>query len=390
MQSLCDRRSIKTNHLRPSWIEIDLPAISNNVRQIRKLIGPDCLLMAIVKGNAYGHGAVEVAKTVLTAGANRLGVAMVSEAAELRSDGITAPILVLGYTPAELAEHSIALNVALTVYDLITVEKLQEAARRLRQTVPLHLKVNTGMNRLGIRPAEVPAFIEQMQMLSHVHLEGIFSHFSTADGADESHSLAQFAVFSELLNELDASNLRPPIAHCANSAATLKFSQSHLQMVRSGIALYGLHPDPKSARLPASFRPVLSWKARIAQVIQLKPGDAVSYGREFVAKSSMTAAIIPVGYADGFPRKPRNWSSVLIHGQFAPILGRVCMDQTIVDVTEICDSSMPVRQGDEVVLIGRQGENDLSAEEVGRRLGTINYDVVSRILPRVPRIFNGC
>jgi alanine racemase len=190
-----------------------------------------------------------------------------------------------------------------------------------------------------------------------------------------------------LLDQLEQAGLRPPLAHAANSAALLTLPETHLDMVRCGIAFFGLHPDVDATRLPAGFQSAFRWKAQVAHVVQLQPGDSVSYGREFIATEPMTVAVIPVGYADGFPRRPFHWGNVLIHGCAAPILGRVCMDQTIVDVTAIVAQTGPIRQGDEVVLIGRQGELELTVDEIGRRLGTINYDVVSRILGRVPRIY---
>jgi alanine racemase len=239
------------------------------------------------------------------------------------------------------------------------------------------------MNRLGVEPHDAPALLEAIRKVHGVVVEGIFTHFATSD-TDREIAEVQFRSFASLLEELEARDLRPPLAHAANSAATLAMPHTHLDMVRCGITLYGLDPDVDDTPLPAGFEPAMTWKAEVAQVRDLQPGDAVSYGREFVAERPMRVATIPVGYADGFPRRPLNWGSVLIHGQHAPLLGRVCMDQCIVDITEIA-AKEPVVQGDEVVIVGRQGEAELSAAEAGRRIGTINYDVVSRILARVPR-----
>ena len=295
-------------------------------------------------------------------------------------------ILVLGYTPARLARSAIVHDVRLTVCMPDNLAAMNRTAADMDSLLTVHVKVNTGMNRLGVNPEEVIPFLCRARALGNVRVEGLFTHFATADETDKRHALAQFERFQRLLAELDAAGLRPPLVHAANSPATLTLPQTHLDMVRSGIALYGLDPGEAQTPVPASFRPVLSWKAEVAQVRTLTPGDAVSYGREFIAQAFMRAAVIPVGYADGFPRKPLNWGSVLIHGQAAPILGRVCMDQTVVDVTEIERAAGPVRQGDEVVIIGRQGGAEISAEEAARRTGTINYDVTSRILARVPRI----
>lgn len=373
--------------IRPTWLEIDLAAIRQNVQHVRRYVGADREIMSVVKANAYGHGAVQIAKTVLDAGAQRLAVAAFCEAADLRAAGIRAPILVLGYTPPWHAPEAVAANVTLTIYDMECVAALDSAAAQADRTASVHVKINTGMNRLGISPDEAHAFLRAMRRYPHVHVEGIYTHFATADEMDKQNALAQFHRFEVLLDALRAAELRPPVAHAANSAATLTLPQTHLQMVRPGIALYGLHPDMEKTRLPAEFRPALSWKASIVQVRQLQPGDAIGYGREFIAKRPMQIAVLPMGYADGFPRAPHHWGSVLIGGKPAPILGRVCMDHTMVDITaQAVDGAAP-RQGDEAVLIGRQGDAELSADTIGERLGTINYDVVSRIQARVPRVY---
>jgi alanine racemase len=368
---------------RPTWIEVARDALVNNVRQVRALLEPSCLLMGVVKANAYGHGAVATAQILVDAGVDRLAVATLGEALELRAGGVDAPILVLGYTPGALARTAIEQDITLAVVDLGTMREIAAAARQINRYAQVHLKVNTGMNRLGVAPDEAKSLLAQTGEIGHVQVEGIFTHFSTSD-TDRDFAGVQFAAFSTLLDELALANLRPPIAHAANSAATLTMPHTHLEMVRCGISLYGLDPDVDDTPLPPGFVPALSWKAHVAQVRRLQPGDAVSYGREFVAREQMMVATVPVGYADGFPRRPYHWGSVLIHGQFAPLLGRVCMDQCVVDVTAICET-LPVRQGDEVVIIGRQGDAEISAAEAGRRIGTINYDVVSRILGRVPR-----
>lgn len=374
---------------RPTWLEIDLSAIRNNVQQLRRIVDKRCEIMSVVKANAYGHGAVQIAKTVLQAGAKRLAVAALCEAMELRESGIRAPILVLGYTPPWQAQDALDANVTLTVYDLECVTALNAAAARTSRPAAVHVKVNTGMNRLGVSPGKTAAFLAELQTYSHIYVEGLFTHFATADETDKDFAHAQFHTFSRLLSTLRAADLCPAVTHAANSAATLTMPHTHLDMVRPGIATYGLHPDVVKTRLPAGFAPALSWKATVVQIRDLQPGDAVSYGREFIAERPMRIAVIPVGYADGFPRAPYHWGSVLIAGQPAPILGRVCMDQTIVDVTSIETPSGRVQQGAEVVLIGQQCDAELSAETVGQRLGTINYDVVSGILARVPRIYTG-
>ena len=367
--------------LRPTWLEIDQRALVNNVQLVRKKIGDHRLLMAVVKANAYGHGALETATVFLRAGADRLAVATLAEGIELRQGGVQAPILVMGYTPTWLALEAVRYGLTTAVYDQAMLAALDQAALP-NQPALVHLKVNTGMNRLGLLPAEVPQFLEAARRFTGVQVEGIFTHFATSDLDDKSFAWEQFVLFRALLTQLEALGLRPPLAHAANSAAMLTMPETYLDLVRSGIALYGLHPDAEETRLPPEFRPALRWKTQLAQIRQLQPGESVSYGREFVATQPMMIGVIPVGYADGFPRRPFHWRNVLIHGCPAPILGRVCMDQAMVDVTAI----RAAQQGDEVVLIGRQGNAELTVDEVATRLHTNNYDVVSRILARVPRL----
>ena len=369
---------------RPTWIEVDAAALRANLAQLRHRLPPGCRLMAVVKANAYGHGAVEVTTTLAAAGADAFAVATLGEALELRAAGIATPILVLGYTPAPQIAEAARHGITLTVFDRASLEAAAATAQQLHRQITLHLKVNTGMNRLGVAPEEVAPLLEAAQHMPGLHLEGIFTHFATAD-SDLAYAREQFARFQAMLADLTERGLRPPLAHAANSAALLTLPETHLDMVRSGIALYGLDPDVDSCPLPPGFQPALSWKAQVAQVRALRAGDSVSYGREFIADRPMTVATLPVGYADGFPRRPHHWDHVLIHGEPAPILGRVCMDQTIVDVTDL-HARTPVRQGDEAVIIGRQGDAAISAATAAARLGTINYDVVSRILSRVPRL----
>ncbi len=372
---------------RTTWLEIDRSALAHNLRSLRSQLAPGTRLMAVIKANAYGHGAPVTAQLLQTAGADAFAVASLSEALELRQAGIRVPVLVLGYTPGWQADLALAYGVTLTVFDMETAAALQAAAAMQRQSLTLHLKVNTGMNRLGVSPPEAPALLSALQQMEWLRVEGIFTHFATSDAADKVHADLQFVRFQQLLTQLADAGLRPPIAHAANSAALLTMPQTHLEMVRSGIALYGLDPDRDECRLPPGFSPVLSWKAIVVQVNSLAPGEAISYGREYITHRPTRAAVIPVGYADGFPRRPHHWGHVLIHGQPAPILGRVCMDQTIVDVTEIEPLWGTVCQGDEVVLIGHQGERSITAADAGDRVQTNNYDIVSRILPRVPRVY---
>ncbi|MEZ4619580.1 MAG: alanine racemase [Caldilineaceae bacterium] len=357
-----------------------------NLQIIKRLLRPTTRLMAVVKGNGYGHDALTIARIAAVAGADWLAVATPGEGLELRTQGITLPILVLGYTPAWAVATALQHNLTLTVDAQATIDAIVQAAQTMGRQAYVHIKVNTGMNRLGLLPSTVVPFLQQLANEPALVVEGIYTHFATADQEDDSFLMTQFGHFQTMLRALAAERLRPPVAHAANSAATLRYPSTHLDMVRCGIALYGLHPDPQTTPLPTAIQPVLSWKAQVVHLTALQPGDSVGYGRAFVAKQAITVATIPVGYADGFPRSPQQWGEVLLHGHRVPIVGRVCMDQTMVDVTPLMAAGQPVQEGDEVVLIGKQGKETLSAEEIGQRTGTINYEVVSRILPRVPRV----
>jgi alanine racemase len=392
---------------RPTWLEIDLGAIAHNVRRLAELAaGAD--LMISLKADAYGHGAVQVAHTALLNGAAWLGVACISEGVALRRAGIAAPILVLGYTPAWQARDLLRHDLTAAVFDLDVARALSHAALALDRPARVHVKVDTGMGRLGIFPDAVVDFIRALRELPGLEVEGIFTHLAVADGASDwetAYTAGQLAAFDLVLEQLASAGIAIPLVHAENSAALLRMANGERQMpdggwqmangsspirnpkseirnrlVRCGIAVYGLDPSPQ-VRCPPDFRPALSWKTQVAQVKELPPSSRVGYGGTYVTQGAERIAVIPVGYADGFRRSPQNWGEVLVRGRRAPLVGRVCMDQAMIDVTGIPG----VRQGDEVVLIGRQGEDCITAEEVATRLGTINYEVVSAILARVPR-----
>lgn len=369
---------------RPTWVEIDLSAIGNNVRKVREIVGPGVQILISLKADAYGHGALKVARTVLHNGASMLGVATLSEAAALREAGIDAPILIFGYVPYWQMREAVRLDVTITLYSSESAQALARAAQALRQSVRVHIKVDTGMGRLGIRSEqaeEILALVGEANELEGLEVEGIYTHFASADAEDKMYARTQLARFQHILEQLESVGICPPVVHAANSAATLSLPEAHFNMVRPGIAIYGLDPS-EEVRVPDGFKAALSFKTQIAQVKMVPAGECISYGCTYVTERPTRIAVLPVGYADGFRRAPRNWESVLVHGQEAPLIGRVCMDQCMIDVSAIPQ----VRMGDEVVLIGRQGKAELSAEEVARRLGTINYEVVAEILARVPRV----
>lgn len=368
---------------RPTWIEVDLAAIAANVERARTLAGPGMELMVVLKADAYGHGAVRVARTALLHGASMGGVACLSEAIALREAGIRAPLLLLGYTPAWQAREIVRYGLSATVYAPELAVHLSRAALDAgAPPVPVHVKVDTGMHRLGLAPEEVSAFVAGLQHLPGIRIEGIFTHFATADeGAGHPLVQRQAERFLALLEELQSQGYRFRYIHAANSAALIQGLLPNLTLARPGILIYGLSPSEKTP-CPAGFRPALSFKTRVAQVKGVPAGACVSYGCTFVAQRPSMIAVIPVGYGDGFRRSPKNWGEVLVRGRRAPIAGNVCMDMTMLDVTDIPG----VKEGDEVVLIGRQGKEQISADDVARHLGTINYEVVTEVLPRVPRM----
>ncbi|MGB0386442.1 MAG: alanine racemase, partial [Ardenticatenaceae bacterium] len=368
---------------RPTWLEVNLEAIAHNTRRIKEIVGAKVAIMAVMKADAYGHGALKVAQTALNNGASWVGVACLPEAQALRDAGISAPILVLGYTPAWQARASLRYKLRMTLFSLDVARALSKAAVAMDREARVHIKVDTGMHRLGLFPHEVVDFVKQIRQLPNLVIEGIFTHFSVADDADawhRSYTEQQLQRFQGALKELAEEGIQIPIVHAANSAGTLAWPAAHFNMVRPGIVFYGLAPSP-DVPLP-DFRPALSWKTQIAQVKALAPHSYVSYGATYETDSTQRIAVIPVGYADGFRRAPTRWKEVLVRGQRAPLVGRVCMDQTMINVTHIPN----VRQGDEVVLIGQQANQQITVEQVAAWLGTIPYEVVSEILARVPRV----
>jgi alanine racemase len=365
--------------VRPSWVEVDLDAISGNVRALKNMVGYNVALMAVVKADAYGHGAVSVSRTALLNGAEYLAVGSMYEALELREAGIEAPILVMNYTPVSAVRQAIRQNITLTLYDLDMARAYDRAARELRGKLHVHVKVDTGMGRLGILASEAVALFRHLVNLHQLDLEGIYTHFSSAD-EDPEYTAGQARTFRDVLKPLRASGFNFAYIHAANSAATLSMKDTHFNMVRVGIAMYGQSPSQK-VRVPREFRPALTWKTVVAQVKTLPSGHPVGYGNTYFTSGEERIAVLPIGYADGFRRAPKNWGDVLVHGRRAPIVGRVSMEKTTINVTHIPDVTI----GDEVVLLGRQGDEEITADEVAGQLGTISYEVLTTILPRAPR-----
>jgi len=365
-----------------TWAEIDLDAIALNAAGLKARAGGQAELMVTVKANAYGHGAVEVARAALEGGATRLAVHRTLEGVQLRQAGITAPILIMGYTlPAE-SERIVRWNLTPTVNSKPQAEALSAAAVAQGKPLPVHVKVDTGMGRYGLLPGEVADFVRFLSGLPGLVLEGLYTHHAVADLADKSFTRRQFSIYMDVVKQLEEAGFIFPIKHVSNSATTLDLPEMALDMIRCGIGLYGLRPsDEVEPAIP--LRPALTLKSRVARVRTLPAGASISYGRTYITDKPTRVALVPVGYGDGYHRLLSNRGAVLIHGQRAPIVGRVCMDQFVVDVSHIPG----VQLHDEVVLIGRQGEGHIPAEEVARWAETINYEVTTGLLPRVVRVY---
>lgn len=369
--------------LRSAWAEINLSAIENNARRLVELAN-GAEVLAIIKANAYGHGAVQVARAALRGGVRWLGVVTLGEALELRAANIRAPILVTGATPPAWARAAVENDVTLTVFTLDLARALSDAARALNRRARAHLKVDTGMARLGVAPAEALTFARAVHALPHIVIEGVYTHLAAADMPADVWGAAftrqQIAAFHAVVAALDAAGIAPRYRHCANSPALLCFPEARGNLIRSGILLCGLAPDP-AVPCPAGFIPALTFKTRVAHLRTVPAGASIGYGGAYRAPQPLRVAILAVGYADGYRRALAHRGEVLIRGARVPLIGRVCMDQCFADVTSLHD----VQVGDEVVLIGKQGAEELRAEHVAERMGTNNYEVVTTISARVER-----
>ncbi len=358
---------------RETRVVVDLSAIRHNVRALQALVGADVQLMAVVKANAYGHGMLEVARAALDAGAKWLGVAIAEEGKELREAGITAPILVLGGMNENGAAAAVRYRLTQTVFDEQGIKLLQVACEAQKATVDIHLKCDTGMGRIGVRsPQEVQAVLQALSSAPLVHLRGVYTHFANADAPEDAYSSRQLRLFDALCEGLPKGLMR----HAAASAGTLRYRNAHFDMVRIGIAMYGCPPLETAADL----RPALSWHTQIAYIKDLSPGDFVSYGCTFCAKTKMRVATLPVGYGDGYHRALSGKAFVLVGGVRCPVLGRVCMDQMMADITTVPSAKVY----DPVVLIGTQGQEHITADELAALAGTISYEMLLAPTPRVP------
>ncbi|MBR6013587.1 MAG: alanine racemase [Selenomonadaceae bacterium] len=363
---------------RDVYAEINLRAIEHNFTEIRRHIQPTAKLCAVVKANAYGHGAVEVSKIAVKCGADFLAVATVEEGLELRQAGFKVPILILGLIPYDSAKISVENNLTMTVSDFELAKKISDAAVEKNISAKVHLKIETGMGRIGIFPDDAVELAEKISKLPNVELEGVFSHFADADSSDKTFTFEQLKIFKDTCEKISERGIKIKIRHIAESAAILEIPDAHLDMVRAGIISYGLYPSSE-VKKTIELQPVMTLKARAVFVKKIPAGTSIGYGRNFIAEKNSVIATLPIGYADGYIRAYKNFH-VETHGKLAPIAGRICMDQFMVDVTEIPE----VKIGDEFILFG--GEK-ISIDDAAKHLNTINYEITCLISDRVPRIY---
>ena len=375
-----------------SAVNVDLSALIHNLAQLRRTTAASAQIMAVIKANAYGHGAVAIAETLIENGVSFLCVARVSEAVELRDAGIKAPILLFGdVLPCQIA-YMASHDIRATVTSLESARIISQEAVKCKNSIKVHIKVDTGMGRLGILPSALsltkpvdghgPAEeeIRRISIMKGLSVEGIYTHFASADCKDKTHTMGQVALFSDLLKRLGARGICPPISHAANSAAILEVPQSHFNMVRAGISLYGLWPSIEVDRELADLKPVMSITSSIIHIKEVPRNFGVSYGSTHVTPGKTTIATVPIGYADGYNRLLSSRGHMIVKGEKVPVVGRVCMDFTMIDVNNVPD----VKVGDPVTIMGREGDCEVSADDIADLCSTINYEVVSSLTRRMP------
>lgn len=368
-----------------NWAEISLDALRRNMINIRKITAPDAMIMAVVKADAYGHGAVEVSRVLLQNGADRLAVATADEGEALRKEFPNVPIMMLSGADEACAAQIVENDLIPAVFDLPLAEALSRAATERGKTVKVHVKIDTGMNRIGIYHSD-PLLAEKVRRISELdslEVEGAFTHFSKADEADLTYAREQFARFTACLEKIEAAGVKLKIRHCCNSAGIINFPEMHMDMVRPGIILYGLYPSEEVDKSRLPLEPVMSFKARISEIKTVPKGSLISYGGTYAAPEDMPVGTASVGYADGYSRVLSGKASLLVGGEKRRVLGRICMDQCIFDMRNVHN----INVGDSVVLFGSDGENRLPVEEPANLMGTVNYEIVCMVGKRVPRIY---
>lgn len=370
-------------NIRPVWAEINLDNIINNINEIKRNINGEEII-AVVKANAYGHGAIDIAPVLIENGADRLAVAMLSEALELREAGITVPILILGYTNLEFVEMLINNNIEQTVYSLEYAKELSKKAKDLGKVAKVHIAVDTGMGRIGFLPnnKSVEEVVE-ISRLSNLKITGVFTHFSSADEEDKSYTYNQIEKFNSFIKDIEKREVNLGVKHISNSASIIDIEDAHYNAIRPGIILYGYYPSDYINKDKLKLMPALSLKCQVIHVKELPKGEYIGYGRKFRTERDSVIATLPIGYADGYIRGLYGKAQVIINGKLAPVIGRICMDQCMIDVTDIG----PVKVGDEVVLLGEDNGIKNNADDMAQMLDTINYEILCMIGRRVPRIY---
>ncbi len=366
----------------PTVAILDLAALAHNLDQVRRLLAPGCDVLAVVKADAYGHGAVTVSRTLAQLGITYLGVSTLAEGIELREAGLKVPVLVMGALLADQLPDAVAHQLTPVICEPPAAQQLATLVQNRPAPYPVHIKVDTGMGRLGLTPEEVPPMLQSPPFKGTLRAEGLMTHLADADGQDPAYTLAQIARFRSLQAQINAAGVAVPLVHAANSAAILRYPDSHGTAVRPGLMLYGYHTTPVGpTAIP--LQPVLSLRTRVVQVKAVAPGQSVGYNRAWIASRPSRIAVLPIGYGDGYARSLSNRGAVLLHGTRAPIVGRVCMDLTMVDVTEIPS----VQTGDEAVVIGRQGSQQISAQDLAAWQDTIPYEVLCALGKGIPRLY---
>lgn len=369
--------------LRPVWAEIDLDAIAYNMQNIKRLAG-DKDVIAVVKADCYGHGAVNVVPTLLENGASKLAVAVLTEGIELRKSNIKEPIMILGYTPSYLGEELINYDIEQTVYDLDYAKELSDIAVSMNKKAKIHIALDTGMGRIGFIPNEQSLKdVVEISKLPGIQIEGMFTHFSTADEKDKTYTREQFKKYIDFSNALTDLDVNIPMHDVSNSGAIMDMPETYLDSVRAGIILYGYYPSDDVIKSNLSLKPALTIKAKVAHVKDMDKDMYISYGRTFKTTRKSKIATIPLGYADGYTRLLMPGAKVIINGKFAPVVGRICMDQFMVDVTDVGE----VKTGDEVILLGKDGSLKLDADDLAKSLNTINYEVLCMFKHRIPKVY---
>lgn len=369
---------------RPVWAEINLDNLSHNIKEIRKRVGDKTLVMAVIKANAYGHGSIEAAKVFLENGANRLAVSLLSEGVELRKANIDSPIMLLNYTPEYQLDQVLEYDLIQSIYTYEDAKALSDKAISFKKTAVIHIKVDTGMGRIGFLPnKESIEDIIKICSLPNIKVEGIFTHFSTADEIDKSYTKSQFEKFAWVVEELKDNKVEIPIKHVSNSAAIIDLPEYNLDMVRPGIMLYGYYPSEEVKKSEITLKPAMTLKANISNIKHVAKETGISYGKIFVTNKESIIGTLPIGYADGYSRMLTEKGVVTVNGKRVPIVGKICMDQMMIDLTDVDN----VKIGDEVVLFGYGLDTYLSVEELSKSLGTVNYELVCMVGRRVPRVY---